>query len=100
MTRGPTRTRLTDGVFIGNPGDGVARVEAAFELVLNNAAIRHRLDEAGIEQIDEAREKGIISEPEHQQLTKENEAVALAIAVDHFDAAVLSANQIRPSGAS
>ncbi|MEQ9002478.1 MAG: DUF1974 domain-containing protein, partial [Pseudomonadales bacterium] len=90
MTPGAARERLTAGVFTGTPGDGVAKVELAFERVIAAAPLRRRLDEAGIDDADQALAQGLIDEAERQALTEAEEAVDDAVAVDHFDAATLS----------
>ena len=86
---GPTRERLTEGVQVGEDS-GLARVERAFRLVTGCAAIRRRMVEAGIDDADEARSRGIVSDEEHHALQAADQAVAAAVAVDHFDARTLS----------
>ncbi len=81
---GPTRDRLSEGVFRGAGDDGIARLERAFELVVACDAIRRRMREAGIEDPRAARERGVITEPEAEQLAGMAEAVDRAIEVDSF----------------
>jgi acyl-CoA dehydrogenase len=90
MEPGATRERLTTGVHLGAAGEGARIVEHAFELVTGCAAIRRRMAEADVDDPDQARSAGILSEAEHQALRAADVAVAEAIAVDHFDAAALS----------
>ncbi|WP_237056519.1 acyl-CoA dehydrogenase [Microbulbifer sediminum] len=90
MEPSETRDRLTKGVFLGNPGDGVDIMEQAFNKVCATQEARDKMKKAGLRQlnrdcIDEALEKKVISEDEASQLQDAAEAVNLAIQVDHFD---------------
>ncbi|MEQ8858078.1 MAG: acyl-CoA dehydrogenase [Pseudomonadales bacterium] len=85
----PTRERLTEGVFVGRDG-GVAKVETAFDLVTGCADVQARLREAEVEDADAALARGLITPAEHAALQAADEAVAAAVAVDHFDAETLS----------
>ncbi|MCB1694281.1 MAG: DUF1974 domain-containing protein, partial [Pseudomonadales bacterium] len=84
MTPGATRDRLTAGVFAGNPDDGLARVEQAFDLVIECESLHKRLDDRGYESIDQAYKDGVIDEAEYTRLGLERDAVDRAVAVDHF----------------
>ncbi|SDK16741.1 acyl-CoA dehydrogenase [Microbulbifer yueqingensis] len=90
MEPSETRDRLTRGVYLGNPGDGVDIVEQAFNKVCATQKARDKMKKGGIRQlngdaIEKAREKGLISEEEAEKLHETSEAVHLAIQVDHFD---------------
>ncbi|NVK41236.1 MAG: acyl-CoA dehydrogenase [Oceanospirillaceae bacterium] len=86
MTDGPVRERLTGGIFLGNPGDGIDRVEQAFRQVLAVEPLQRRLRQAGVESPLDARERGLINDEEFARLEAASAAVALAIEVDAFDA--------------
>jgi acyl-CoA dehydrogenase len=90
MESGALRDRLTTGVYTGGADDGAGKVEIAFERVVAAAGLRKRLDEAGVSDLDEAFERGLIDADERQTLRAADAAVAEAIAVDHFDAATLA----------
>ena len=90
MEPSETRDRLTKGVFLGNPGDGVDIVEQAFNKVCATQEARDKMKKGGIRQLSRdsvsaALEKKLISEEEASQLKDAAEAVNLAIQVDHFD---------------
>ncbi len=89
MAPGPQRDRLTVGVQTGTEG-GAAKVERAFELVTGCASLRRRMADAGAHDADRALADGLISREEHQALAAAEDAVADAVAVDHFDADMLS----------
>lgn len=80
----PTRDRLTAGVYPGNPGDGVDRVEQAFVQVVATEPLRAKLHSAGIESIEAAQEQGVITEEEAEALRSADKAIAEAVAVDRF----------------
>lgn len=90
MTPGAARDRLTAGVHAGADGRGLARVEAAFAAVTGAAEARRRMREARLDDVDEALAGGIIDAAERDALQAAAQAVAEAVAVDHFDADVLS----------
>lgn len=90
MTPSETRDRLTKGVFLGNPGDGVDLVEQAFNKVCATEEARDKLKRGGIrtlsrDGIDQGLEKNLISEDEAASLRDTLEAVDMAIQVDHFE---------------
>ena len=97
---GETRERLTAGVYVspsvagGGSPDGIAggleKIELAFRLVTDTAALRRRLAEADVDDVDAARERGLLTAEEARALAAAAEAVTAAVAVDHFDADVLS----------
>jgi acyl-CoA dehydrogenase len=90
MEPGALRDRLTAGVYTGGADDGAGKVEIAFERVVATAALRKRLSEAELTDLDEAFERGLIDADERDALREAEDAVAGAIAVDHFDAATLA----------
>ena len=90
MQPGETRDRLTQGVFLGNKGDGVEIVERAFILSHETADIRAKMKKGGVRALDEdsitaAVSQNLISEEEAQKIRETSEAVHKAIQVDHFD---------------
>ncbi len=97
---GEARDRLTAGVYVspsalrGDSPDGIAggleKIELAFRLVTDTAPLRRRLAEADVEDLDAARERGLVTAEEAAALEAAATAVAAAVAVDHFDADVLS----------
>lgn len=89
MEPGAFRDRLTAGVHLGTSG-GAWKVEHAFELVTGCDPIRRRMAEAGVRDPDEALSAGAVSREERRALEAAEEAVAEAVAVDHFDASDLS----------
>jgi acyl-CoA dehydrogenase len=95
MTPGPTRERLTAGVHPGRPGEGLAKVEHAFELVTGCAALRERVHDANGGDADAALAAGVIDASEHHRLQAADAAVAAAVAVDHFDAESLSPTDLQ-----
>jgi hypothetical protein len=90
MEPGAVRDRLTAGVHLGAAGGGAHKVEKAFILVTGCAAVRRRMAEADVDDPDEARRANVISEEEHRALQTAQQAVAEAVAVDHFDPGTLS----------
>ena len=83
LSDSPTRRRLTDAVFTGNPGDGIDRIEQAFNAVINTEILRKKLSDK--QTIEQALSAQLITEAEAQLLKEAEHAVALAIAVDDFD---------------
>lgn len=79
-----TRRRLTEAVFIGNPGDGIDRVEQAFIAVISTEKLREKL--ADKQTVEQALSAQLITRAEAELLKNAEQAVALAIAVDDFDA--------------
>lgn len=79
-----TRRRLTEAVFTGNPGDGIDRVEQAFIAVISTENLREKL--ADKQTVEQALSAQLITRAEAELLKNAEQAVALAIAVDDFDA--------------
>jgi acyl-CoA dehydrogenase len=85
-----TRDRLTAGVFLGNPGDGIDLVEQAFNRVCATDEIRDKLKKNGIrtlnhQSIEDALSRELINAEEAAQLRETADAVDKAIQVDHFE---------------
>ncbi|MFA7555182.1 MAG: acyl-CoA dehydrogenase [Spongiibacteraceae bacterium] len=83
------RRRLTHGVHIGAPDRGLGLVESAFAKVIAAAPLRDRLKGYKLS-IDQALEQKLLNEAEVRLLREAEQAVARAIAVDHFNAEQLS----------
>jgi acyl-CoA dehydrogenase len=83
---GETRDRLTEGVYLGAPGEdrGVARLEKAYALVNEAASAEKKLREAKEPDWQKGQRKGVLSEEEAELVRRAREAVAAAIAVDDF----------------
>lgn len=82
-----SRQRLTAGVF--SESEGIARVETAFAQVLETAPLREKLKRRQLSNSDEGLAQGVLSEAEAERLKAAEEAVALAVEVDHFSPEVL-----------
>ncbi len=89
MEPGAQRERLTPGVHLGTEG-GAFKVENAFAHVTACAAVRRRMIEAGERDADRALAAGTITLEERRALEAADRAVTEAVAVDHFDAQMLS----------
>ncbi len=85
-----SRDRLTQGIYVGGPETGLGQVEAAFEQVVAVQPLRDKMKKARAASIDEALSQGVVTEAEAESLRAAEQAVATAIAVDHFPAEVLS----------
>ncbi|QIL89158.1 acyl-CoA dehydrogenase [Microbulbifer sp. SH-1] len=90
MKPGDTRDRLTRGVFLGNPGDGIDIVEQAFISSHQTESIRNRMRKGGLralndDAIDAALEEKLISEDEAKKIRATAAAVNKAIQVDHYE---------------
>jgi acyl-CoA dehydrogenase len=90
MEPGATRERLIQGVFAGNQGDGIAKLEHAFELVCGLEDVRERIRDAGFETVQQAYESGLITDEDRAELLRAQAAVQDAIAVDDFPAGAVS----------
>src|SRR5215813_3826087 len=88
-----TRERLTVDIFHGIGDEGLARLERAFALTVAAQPLRDRLHKAHIRDVDKARQEGLISDAEAQQLRAAADAVAAAVAVDDFAPEALSPRQ-------
>jgi acyl-CoA dehydrogenase len=79
-----TRERLTVDIFHGGGEEPVARLERAFDLVIDTAPLRDRLRNANVRDVDAALAQRLITAAEAQTLRAAADAVAAAIAVDDF----------------
>jgi acyl-CoA dehydrogenase len=77
-----TRDRLTDSVFIGD--GAVARLEAAFRLVVETQPIHDRMKALKIRDWKKAWDQGLLSQADRDRLEAADAAVAEVIAVDDF----------------
>ncbi|HKN09181.1 MAG TPA: acyl-CoA dehydrogenase, partial [Pseudomonadota bacterium] len=93
LTPSATRERLTVDIFHGTPGNGLARLEHAFELTLAAAPLHDRLHRANIRDVETARRQNVINDIEAAALHAAAQAVAQAVAVDDFAPEELSRRQ-------
>jgi len=84
LKQSETRDRLTDGLYLGNEGDPVHTLEKAFEGVQETDSLRKKMRKASIDDIEEARQKGVLTDNEAEKLKETNEAIEKIIAVDDF----------------
>jgi acyl-CoA dehydrogenase len=84
LTPSATRDRLTADIFHGTGGNGLARLERAFELTIATEPLHDRLHQANVRDIDEARQQNVINDVEAAALHAAAQAVAAAVAVDDF----------------
>jgi acyl-CoA dehydrogenase len=84
MAPSPTRERLTERVDRGANDDGLARLERAFDLVVETEPIRDRLRRGGVTDPQEGCDKGLITREQAERIQAAEEAVARVIAVDDF----------------
>jgi acyl-CoA dehydrogenase len=85
-----TRDRLTVDLYRGTDDGGVARLDRAFALTTAIKPVRDRLRQAHVHDIAVARQRGVISDAEADQLKAVQLAVAEVIAVDDFAAEELT----------
>jgi acyl-CoA dehydrogenase len=85
-----TRDRLTVDLYRGADDGGVARLDRAFALVTAVKPLRDRLRQAHVHDIAVARQRGVLSDAEVDQLKVVQLAVADVIAVDDFAAEELT----------
>ena len=93
-TPGPVRDRLTEDVYLpDDPGEVMARLEAAMELCSESAELRHRLGKSGIEPgagspwnqwLDGLVAAGDVTDGEADLLRRTLAAVSKLIAVDDY----------------
>jgi acyl-CoA dehydrogenase len=85
MQPGPSRDRLTPGVYPGRGNDSIARLERAFTLVHEVAPLKRKLRDAGHgDDRIAAAAVGMITESESARLAEADAAVLAAIVVDSF----------------
>jgi acyl-CoA dehydrogenase len=90
-----TRERLTAGIFHGTGGNGLDRLERAFELRIATEPLRERLRQAKVRDIEKARQQHIINDGEAAALHAAAQAVADAVAVDDFSPEELSQRRVQ-----
>ncbi|MCB0330976.1 MAG: acyl-CoA dehydrogenase, partial [Bdellovibrionales bacterium] len=78
------RERLTAGLHLGEPGDAVYDLERAFHLVTETENLKEKLKSAGLNDRDEALQKGVLTKKEAETLEETEQLVLKVIAVDHF----------------
>ena len=79
-----TRDRLTVDLFRSSDDRGVGRLDHAFALIAAAQPLRDRLRQAHVRDVDVARQRGLISEAEADQLRAVQRAIADVVAVDDF----------------
>ncbi|MFQ5579456.1 MAG: acyl-CoA dehydrogenase [Nitrospiria bacterium] len=79
-----TRERLTAGLYLGHEGGPVNTLEKTFELVLETKSLREKMRKAEIDDIEEAQNKGVLTDIEAKKLKETDEAIEKTIAVDDF----------------
>ncbi len=84
MTPSDARERIVPGIFLGNEGDGIARLEHAFRLVHETETLRKKVRGAGVKNAKIALEKNAITAEEFRLLEEADRAVAGVIEVDDF----------------
>jgi len=84
------RERLTVDIYRAADDSGVARLDRAFALVTAIKPLRDRLRQAHVHDIAAARQRGLISDDEADQLKAVQLAVADVVAVDDFAAEEIS----------
>ena len=95
-----SRERLTEGLFLGSDDDGVARLERAFDLVVACEALRERLEDAKVDGVEAALERGVIDDAEASRLRECEEAVQRVVMVDDFASEELSPDARQEEGRS
>jgi acyl-CoA dehydrogenase len=92
-----TRDRLTAGLYLGKHEEGLARLERAFALAIENEPIAKRLRDARIYDWRAAKKSGLITDIESERMAALEEAVAKVVAVDDFAADALSPTSKKPT---
>jgi acyl-CoA dehydrogenase len=95
-----TRERLAVDIFHGGGEEPLARLERAFDLVIDTAPLRDRLRNANVRDVDAALAQRLITAAEAGQLRAAADAVAAAIAVDDFAPEDLAPRQTSDAAAA
>jgi acyl-CoA dehydrogenase len=95
-----TRERLAVDIFHGGGEEPLARLERAFDLVIDTAPLRDRLRNANVRDVDAALAQRLITAAEAGQLRAAADAVATAIAVDDFAPEDLAPRQTSDAAAA
>ncbi|HWE46733.1 MAG TPA: acyl-CoA dehydrogenase [Caulobacteraceae bacterium] len=90
------RDRLAGRLYLGSGEDAIARLERAFELVVETQADHDRLRKLGVD--DWAQARGLLSDDRIERLQQADAAVAAVIAVDDFAPEALSPRNLRTRG--
>src|SRR5262249_8625134 len=98
LTPSATRERLTVDISHGTGDEGLARLERAFALTVATQPLRDRLHTAHIRDVAAARQQGLITDAEANELRAAADAVAAAVAVDDFAPEALSPRQSADPG--
>jgi acyl-CoA dehydrogenase len=81
-----TRDRLTAGLYLGKHDEGLAWLERAFALAIENEPIAKKLQDARIHDWRAAKKSGLITDIESERMAAQAEVVAKVVAVDDFAA--------------
>jgi len=92
----PARERLTAGLCVGKHDDGLALLERAFALVIENEPIARKLRAAHLHDWRTAKKAGLITDLEAERMAAQEEAVGKVVAVDDFAAETLSLMSKKP----
>jgi acyl-CoA dehydrogenase len=84
LEQSETRDRLTAGLHVGNEGDPAHTLEKAFKGIQETKSLREKMDKANIDEIEEALQKGVLTDNEAKKLKETTEAIEKTIAVDDF----------------
>lgn len=79
-----TRDRLTHGIHLGPETAETAKLEAAFLDVIATQDLRRKMKDADIEDIDQAKARGVLSEDEAARLAEVARKVREVIMVDAY----------------
>ena len=94
---GPSRQRLTEGVFTGTGADPLAALDRALALTIECQPLKDRMKEKDIDSVDAAKEAGIITAAEHDKLRDLHRAVREVIEVDSFDPSRFDKTGLNPA---
>jgi acyl-CoA dehydrogenase len=81
---GPSRDRLTEGIFVGGKEDVIGRVEHAFLRAVSVDGIKRKMRKSKIRDIEEALSRTVISNDEAEALHEVNALVRAVLEVDDF----------------
>ncbi|HEY3812960.1 MAG TPA: acyl-CoA dehydrogenase [Caulobacteraceae bacterium] len=90
-----TRDRLAGRLYLGAGEDAIARLEHAFELVIQTQPDHDRLRKAGVADWHEAEAKGLLNVADAARLQEADDAVAAVLDVDDFAPEDLSPRNLR-----
>ena len=90
---GATRDRIGRGLYIGTGDDPLALLEDAFMQVQRRDALLERLKEAGVDGVETAMAKGLLTRDEAAEIEAADAAVRRVLDVDDFDPQRLTGEQ-------